>query len=148
MANELVRINYPTLPEEPPVPVADEHGEAWDLPPELDPSLRQYAAPHLDGQKQTARQKRINTNSQAEQDVSEANERGDFGFAALRETDAAEHKQARYDWGDARTWMWISAMFFGFLILVCLVYYMPYGRHNQADGGNQGGHPTPTIRVY
>lgn len=148
MVNDLVRINYPTLPEEPPVPVADENGEAWDLPPEYDPSLAQYAPPHLDGQKQTPRQKRINTNHQAEHDAHDADKRGDSGFAVLRETDASEHKQARYDWGDTRTWLWIAAMFFGFLILVFFVYYMPFGRHNQADGGNQGGHPTPPIRVF
>ena len=148
MANELVRLPHLPQPEAPITPPTDENGEPWDLPPELDPTLSEFAPPHLDGQKRTPRQKRINTNRNAEIDADDANERGDFGFAALRETDASEHKQARYDWGDARTWLWIAAMFFGFLLLVTLVYHMPYGRHNQADGGNQGGHPTPTIRVY
>ncbi len=148
MPNDLVRLNLPPQPQGPLIPTADENGEPWDLPPDYDPSVAQYARPQLDGEKRTSRQKRINTNHQAQQDAQEAEDRGDHGFAVIRETDAAEHKQSRYDWGDARTWLWIGAMFFGFLLLVAFVYYMPYGRHNQADGGNRGGQPTPTIRVY
>ena len=148
MANELVRLNLPPTPQGPVISPTDENGEPWDLPPDYDPTTADYARPHQDGQKRTPRQKRINTDHNAEQDADDAEDRGDHGFAVIRETDAAEHKQARYDWGDARTWLWIAAMFFGFLILVFFVYYMPYGRHNQADGGNQGGQPAPTIRVY
>lgn len=148
MANELVRLNLPPTPAVPIIPLTDADGVPWDLPPEYDPAVADYARPHKDGAPRNPRQKRINTNQGAERDAHVAEQQGDHEFAAVRSTDAAEHRQARYDWGDTRTWLWIAAMFFGFLILVGIVYYMPYGRHNQADGGNQGGHPTPTIRVY
>ncbi len=148
MANELVRLNLPPQTPHPVIPLTDENGVAWDLPPEYDPTVAELASPHKDGRERTPRQKQINTNRSAERDARFYEDRGDHEFAALRDLDASEHKQSRYDWGDTRTWLWIAAMFFGFLLLVCFVYYMPYGRHNQADGGNQGGNPTPTIRVY
>ncbi len=148
MPNDLVHLNLQPTPKVTPVPLTDENGVAWDLPPEYDPTVADYARPHKDGQQRTPRQERINSDPKARHDADVAEQRGDYEFAALRSNDASEHRQSRYDWGDTRTWLWIAAMFFGFLLLVAFVYYMPYGRHNQADGGNQGGHPTPTIRVY
>jgi len=47
-------------------------------------------------------------------------------------------------WGDARTWLVISALCLGFLAFTAFVYFLPYGRHNQNDGPL----PTPSIRVY
>ena len=76
--------------------------------------------------------------NEAEEDASQARQKGDATFAAVRETDAEELTQTRWDWGDLRTWLWIAAMFFGFLLLVALCYFLPEGRHASP----------PPIRVY
>ena len=81
----------------------------------------------------------------AEEDAAHAHRRGDPGFAALRESDAADNRQQGWgDWGDLRTWLIIGAMFFGFLLFVAFVYFSPTGRHNQNDGPMS----VPPIRVY
>ncbi len=80
----------------------------------------------------------------ADRDAADARQRGDGTFAFQREADAAEQHQKKWDWGDARTWIWIVGMCAGFLLLCAFVYFMPYGRHNQADLPA----PVPTIRVY
>ena len=81
---------------------------------------------------------------QADRNAAQAYARGDGIFAALREADAGDLRQKRWDWGDARTWIWIVGMCAAFLLLCLFVYFLPYGRHNQNDGPA----PSPTIRVY
>ena len=122
MANELVRPQG--WPKE---KVQDE----WDCPPIAE-----------NRQRGPVRQEEAAQN--AEKDASRARARGDGTFAAQRESDAGDLRQNRWDWGDARTWVWIAAMCLGFLALVAVVYFLPTGRHNQNDGPM----PTPTIRVY
>ena len=80
----------------------------------------------------------------ADRDAASAEAQGDQSFAKMREGDAAELRQSRWDWGDLRTWVWIVGMCLGFLLVGAFTYYMPQGRHNQNDGLN----PTPNIRVY
>ena len=124
MANDLVRLGYTS--EEPEVE------SRWDLPP-----TKPAPGPvHGRGERQNA--------EQASQDAREARQRGDTSFAAIREGDAGDQRQTRWDWGDTRTWLIIAAMCLGFLAFCAFVYHLPYGRHNQNDGPQ----PTPIIRVY
>lgn len=107
--------------------------DQWDRPPQAEEN------------KGTARRgKRGGSAQVADQDAASARKRGDGTFAVERETDAAEHRQSAWDWGDARTWLIIGAMCLGFVLLSLSVYFLPHGRHNQNDGPA----PTPTIRVY
>jgi hypothetical protein len=108
-------------------------GMEWDLPP-ADAPWEGYEA-----MRRARRDAEI-----AEQDAEWARRHGLSGFAALRESDAADDRQMGWDWGDFRTWAIIWAMFFGFLIFSAFVYYLPHGRHNQNDGPM----PVPAARLY
>ncbi|MBV9848677.1 MAG: hypothetical protein JO250_03210 [Armatimonadetes bacterium] len=112
---------------------AETAGMEWDYPPTGDPRESFEAA------RVARHHARL-----AEEDAHRAHRRGDTGFAVLRAADAGDNRQAAWDWGDLRTWAVIWAMFFGFLLLVAFVYFLPYGRHNQDDGPT----PVPNIRVY
>lgn len=117
----------------------NEHEEVedeWDRPP-VAARPHRHSGPVHDGRSEFGARR-------AERDSLVAASQGDFSFAKLREVDAAEHRQSRWDWGDLRTWMWIVAMCVAFLLVGAFTYYMPQGRHNQNDGPT----PTPTIRVY
>lgn len=108
-------------------------GMEWDLPPAEVPWEGFEAA-------RQARRAAL----KAEEDAAWARRHGLIGFAILRESDAADSHQSRWDWGDLRTWAIIGAMFFGLLLVVAAVYFMPHGRHNQNDGPLS----VPNIRVY
>lgn len=141
MANELVPIVRPQTA----VPLTDE-GE-WDLPPIDDGAGRRV--PHRASDLGTARRRSRDRGADvSDRDAENARAAGDGSYAVLRETDAAEQRQHGWGTGDARTWGWIFAMCAVFLLMVALVYYLPYGQHNQSDGGNSGGSPTPAIRPY
>ncbi len=112
----------------------EEKEDEWDRPPVVP---RRRSGPVQDGKSEFGARR-------AERDATEASARGQASFAKLREVDAAELRQSRWDWGDLRTWMWIVGMCVGFLLVAAFTYYMPQGRHNQNDGMN----PTPNIRVY
>lgn len=114
----------------------DEEGVEWDRPPVV-PRLQRNPAPIYNGKSERSARR-------ADWDAFDAASRGDYSFSKLREADAAEHRQSRWDWGDLRTWVWIVGMCIGFLLVGALTYYMPQGRHNQNDGPD----PTPSIRVY
>ncbi len=146
MAHDLVRWHNAPPPPAPPDTI--DEGETWNLPPEADLSDGGGTRPQASNTGTARRTARPSSAATADRDAAHARQRGDDTFASLRATDAAEQRQSNWDWGDAKTWLWIAAMFFGFLLLVACVYYLPYGRHNQADGGNTSGAPTPTIRVY
>lgn len=103
----------------------------WDLPPEQ--TGYGWASTHP---LHTARTE--HAAQQADADVRRARAHGDHSFAALREEDAADLRQKRWDWGDLRTWLWIAGMCIGFLLIVALCYFLPYGRHASP----------PPIRVY
>ncbi len=122
MANDLVRLHG--WPEE-DIP------DGWDRPPVAENLRRDPVVPE-------------GAARGADTDAAQARTRGDGTFAVQREADAADLRQKRWDWGDARTWVWIAAMCLGFLALTALVYFLPMGRHNQNDGPA----PTPPIRVY
>ena len=115
--------------------VGDDEDE-WDRPP-TDPRSVWHPGPIHDNRSETGARR-------ADRDASRAAARGDLSFAKLREGDAADLRQSRWDWGDLRTWIWIAAMCLGFLLFGAFTYYMPQGRHNQTDLPA----PTPTIRVY
>ena len=108
-------------------------GDEWDRPPQPEPD-----------QMRPPPKRHTGAALKADRDAASARGRGDGTFAVERETDAAEHRQNAWDWGNARTWLIIGAMCLGFVLLSLWVYFMPHGRHNQNDGPN----PTPTIRVY
>jgi hypothetical protein len=114
----------------------DKEEDEWDRPP-TDPRSVWHPEPIHDGKSEYGARR-------ADRDAFHAEARGDASFAATREGDAADLRQSRWDWGDARTWIWIAAMCVGFLLVGAFTYYMPQGRHNQNDGPT----PTPTIRVY
>jgi hypothetical protein len=107
---------------------ADNEEEEWDAPPS--------ALAKVGNSRSAARK--------ADKDAVKAHQVGDNTLAFQREGDAAEHRQTRWDWGDARTWIWIVGMCAGFLLVCAFVYFMPQGRHNQADLPS----PVPTVRVY
>ena len=162
MANELVRMPGGPPPDDPgddpavpkPAPSNGKHqvfdplvaagyvdtdeetaGMEWDLPPTDDVPWEGYEAAR------SARRAAV----QAEEDAEHAHRHGLPGFAALREADAADNRQQGWgDWGGARTWAIIAAMFFGFLLFVAFVYFSPTGRHNQNDGPMS----VPPVRVY
>ena len=107
----------------------------WNLPPTDDAPWQGYEAARA------ARRAAV----RAEEDAEHARTHGLPGYAALRETDAADNRQQGWgDWGDARTWAIIAAMFFGFLLFVAFVYFSPTGRHNQNDGPMS----VPAFRGY
>lgn len=114
----------------------EEVEDEWDRPPTA-PRTGSYLGPVHDSKSETGARR-------ADRDALHARARRDHPFAALREGDAAELRQTRWDWGDLRTWVWIVGMCLGFLLVGAFTYYMPQGRHNQNDGPN----PTPSIRVY
>ncbi len=127
MANELARVGPPPASRE-----TEDDGVIWDAPP-------------VDDWRGTASRRRSAARaSDADRDAAKARAGGDDTFAVLRESDAAEHRQSVWDWGDLRTWAILFALFFGFLLFTAWVYFMPTGRHNQTDGPNS----TPAIRVY
>lgn len=132
MANDLVRWRNGSAPAAAPAPRSE-----WNLPPELDPST---PPPGLHPDNAAARE--------AAADAARGRRRGDTPYAVTREEDAADLTQSPWDWGDRRTWLWIAAMCLGFLLFTAFVYFLPQGQHNQSDGGNTGGSPTPAIRVY
>ncbi len=108
-------------------------GMGWDLPPAEEP-WKGFEA---------MRQARRDA-EQADRDAEWGRAHGLTGYAALRESDAADNRQMGWDWGDFRTWAIIWAMFFGFLIFSAFVYFLPHGRHNQNDGPMS----VPAIRPY
>lgn len=114
MANDLVRQYRPDGDDR--EGEAADGGETWDMPPVDDAGTARHV-------------KRGYRADVAERDAAAARRRGDDTFAAIRETDAAEHRQGPWDWGDARTWLILFAMFFGFLAVAALCYYMPQGQH-------------------
>ncbi len=132
MATDLVR--WGNMPDDDGA--RDEDVEEWDRPP-TDPRPNPHSGPIHDNRSESGARR-------ADQDASQAKARGDVSFAKMREGDAADLRQSRWDWGDLRTWIWIAAMCLGFLLFGAFVYFMPQGRHNQTDGPA----PTPTIRVY
>lgn len=132
MATDLVR--WGNAPDDDGARDKDE--DEWDRPPTA-PRPSSRSGPIHDGKSEFGARR-------ADRDASHAEARGDASFAAVREADAADLRQTRWDWGDARTWIWIAAMCVGFLLVGAFVYYMPQGRHNQTDLSA----PTPTIRVY
>lgn len=132
MATDLVRWGYrPDDDDE-----RDEDGVEWDRPP-TNPRSSARSGPVYDDKSEFGARR-------ADRDASRAEVRGDSSFAKMREGDAADLRQTRWDWGDLRTWVWITAMCLGFLLFGAFIYFMPQGRHNQSDGPA----PTPTIRVY
>ncbi len=147
MAHDLVRWRN-ALPPPPPAGDTTDDGDTWNLPPADDLSGRGGTRPEASNMGTARRTPRPASAAAADRDAAHAQQRGDDTFASLRATDAAEQRQSMWDMGDLKTWLWIAAMFFGFLLLVACVYYLPHGQHNQSDGGNSGGAPTPTIRVY
>ena len=133
MANDLVRWgNAPSDNGE----RDEEEEDEWDRPPTI-PRLGPNLGPIHDGKSEFGARR-------ADRDALRARAHGDSSFAVLREADAANQRQHRWDWGDLRTWMWIVGMCIAFLLVGAFTYYMPQGRHNQNDGPT----PTPTIRVY
>ena len=130
MATDLVR--WGNAPDDDDTGNEDE----WDRPP-TEPRPTSHSGPVHDGKIEAGARR-------ADRDAAHAEARGDLSFAKMREGDAADLRQSRWDWGDGRTWAWIIGMCIGFLLVSALVYHMPYGRHNQNDGPA----PTPTIRVY
>jgi len=114
----------------------EEKEDEWNRPP-VAPRPHRFSGP-INGGRGEAGARR------SDRDAGDAAARGQASYAKLRETDAAEQRQSRWDWGDLRTWMWIVGMSVGFLLVGAFIYYMPQGRHNQNDGPN----PTPSIRVY
>ena len=133
MANDLVRWGGWDEDRSGGNPDTSDPADQWDRPPEAESNRGT-----------SRRRKRGGSAHEADQDAAAARRRGDGTFAVERETDASEHRQSAWDWGDARTWLIIGAMCVGFLLFSLWVYVMPHGRHNQNDGPN----PTPTIRVY
>jgi hypothetical protein len=105
----------------------------WNLPPEESPWEGFEAA--RDARRSAAK---------ADADAAWGRKHGLLGYAAMRETDAADDRQSNWDWGDLKTWLILLAMFFGFLIFSLIVYWMPEGRFNQ---GNPS-HSMPDIHVY
>ena len=111
--------------------------EQWDTPPD--------APARSDPNYNTQRRKKEGYIADAaDRDAADARSRGDEAYAVLRETDAAEHRQTMWDWGDFRTWAIIFGMCAAYLLMSAVIYYMPHGRHAQNDGAA----PVPTIRVY
>jgi hypothetical protein len=145
MANDLVRWarHMPDGGLEPDHDDTLDENEQWNTPPDQPANTRRvprYRSSAGGGAAEAA-----------DRDAADARARGDNTFAALREEDAADHRQTFWDWGDLRTWTWIIGMCVGFLVFSAFCYYLPQGRHNQADtpsidSGQPG--PTPTIRVY
>ena len=126
MPNDLVPLS--PSPEDNAEPIPPRHYEAdeeaveeWDLPPE-----EMGYGPRPDGAGPDPMPRAA---QKATDDASRARSLGDTTFAAVREGDAGDLTQSRWDWGDLRTWLWFGAMFFGFLILVALCYFLPEGRH-------------------
>lgn len=139
MANELVRWYGPDGDGYHGVTSDDQHdnSEQWDTPP--DQPAR--ADPNYKTQR---RMKEGYSAQAADRDAADARSRGDTGYAVLRETDAAEHRQSTWDWGDLRTWAIIFGMCAAYLLMSALIYFLPHGRHNQNDGPL----PTPSARYY
>lgn len=136
MSNDLVRWGVAPAGDDNQREMQDD-GEQWDAPPDNVPPT----GTNFGTQRRTAHGF---TTGAARQDAAQAALRGDGTFAALRETDAEEHHQSRWDWGDTRTWLVIAALCFGFLAFCAFYYFLPTARHNQNDGPA----PVPAIRVY
>ncbi len=133
MANDLVRWGGWDDSVDDHEPETYDAADQWDRPP------------HAEENERNIRHGKFGSFAEvADRDAASARKRGDGTFAVVRETDAAEHRQSVWDWGDTRTWLAIGAMCIGFALYCLLVYLMPHGRHNQNDGLA----PTPTIRVY
>jgi len=115
---------------------SEEEEDEWNRPP-VAPRPQSNSGPIHDRKSESGALR-------ADRDAFDARGRGDSSFAAVREGDAADLRQSRWDWGDLRTWMWIVGMSVGFLLVAAFIYYMPQGRHNQNDGPN----PTPNSRFY
>lgn len=126
MATDLVRWNRHFQED------GEDEKEEWDRPP-----TAPAPGPLHDASTQSSAR-------QADRDAAQAQRRGDGTFAVMRESDAADLRQTRWDWGDLRTWVWIAGMCLGFLLFCLFVYVMPYSRHNQTDLPAS----SPTIRVY
>ena len=124
MANDLVQWGSRRVPQQSEAGDAEE----WDAPP---PALPEVGDPRSAARK-------------ADKDAVKAHQIGDDTLAGQRENDASEHRQTRWDWGDLRTWVWIVGMCAGFLLVCAFVYFLPQGRHNQADLPA----PVPTARYY
>ena len=139
MANELIRWHGRGGDHYHQFPGGDteDENEQWDTPPDQPGRSN----PNYKTQRRT---KEGYVSESADRDAADARSRGDDAFASIRETDAAEHRQTRWDWGDFRTWAVIFSMCAAYLLVSALVYFLPQGRHNQKDGPVS----TPTIRVY
>lgn len=145
MANDLVRWSHPEDKGFYGDTETDTHddNEQWDEPPDQPAHGENFG---------THRMKKEGYSAEfADKQAKAARQRGDTTFAAVREEDAADHRQSRWDWGDLRTWVWIVGMCAGFLLFCLFVYLMPQARHNQADlptVSRPGPPSTPPIRVY
>ena len=139
MANDLIRWHGPGGDGYSQSPRSDteDDNDQWDTPP--DQPAR--ANPNFKTQR---RMKDGYDARTADEDAADARSRGDTTFAVLRETDAAEHRQSNWDWGDFRTWAIIFGMCAAYLLISAMIYFLPQGRHNQKDGPLS----TPPIRVY
>lgn len=136
MANDLIRWQGPGGDNYRVFDDTEDDNEQWDTPPDMPPRPADFNT-----QRRMKDGYRVET---ADSDASAARDRGDHGYASLRETDAAEHRQMMWDWGDFKTWAIILGMCAFYLVMSAAIYFMPHGRHNQNDGPNA----TPTIRVY
>lgn len=76
--------------------------------------------------------------SKAERDSSQAGRRGEKTYAFIRQEDAREHVQRRWDWGDRPTWIILLLLCAIGLFIAITAYLLPQGRHMSP----------PTIHVY
>ena len=139
MANDLVRwgsLDTDGYRERHETDTQDDN-EQWDMPPD-------QPRPRTDGFTPMRRRRAGHNADIADQDAADALNRGDKGFAFTRAGDAADYRQSPWDWGDLRTWLIIGGMCLGVFLFTAFVYFMPEGRHAQADGAE----PVPHIRVY
>ena len=118
MANDLVPIH-----SRKDAPNTGEQAD-WDLPPKLS------GTPAAASGEPAARR--------ADRQAGVAQRLGDTAFASVRQVDARENRQSRWDWGDGRTWLWIFAMFAFGIAIALAAYAMPQGKQAAQ----------PAIHVY
>lgn len=139
MANDLVRwgrLDNDGYRERYETDTQDDN-EQWDTPPD-------QPRPRSDESVPLRRRRSGHAAAIADRDAADARNRGDNEFAFTRESDAADHRQTAWDWGDLRTWLIIGGMCAGVFLFTAFVYFMPHGQHGQNDGPE----PVPHIRVY
>lgn len=122
MANELTRL--PGAAEKAGLGRYEETPTEWDLPPEAMGygNRAGYSGPVHDAKQRKAAR-------HADAQAVKARAEGDTAFAGMREEEAKEYRQEKWDLGDWRTWGILFAMAIGFLVLVAICYYVPEGRH-------------------